>query len=707
MSTAQPINKHRALGARIGRTYEAKDARAVGLGLQPPPNRVQGFDAFTNIAARMGFGTPSLTEATQYNMVRWTYDYWLMITLYRNHWISRRIVDTPAQDMVRAWPRLTSDIDPADLTSIDRTIRRTNTKQQLMTTLKWARLFGGAGALIVIKGHENRLDEPLDYETIEPGAYKGLIPFDRWSGIYPEGSICNDIESPLLFNLPEKYRVQTPEGGNGFTVHASRILRFNGPSVPAPEYQAQQYWGISCLEPAFEEIRKRDNMSWNILSLSFRASIIGMRFNDLAQALSGAGMNQNALVAFQSRMESINQLMSNQSMLMLPEGGGLEQISVQAAGWDGIYQQFQLDIAGAADIPVSRLFGRTISGLGQANDMDERVYEEKIAVEQEDQLRPQLDRLYPILAMSCFGEIPKDLDLVFPSVRVLNDEEKANLSQIATNNINTLVNAGILTKAQALKELKQSSDVTGFGTNITDEDIEAAEKAGDMTGELLGPDAPEDETDATEGAEAAKPGLFGGTADSADSVDTPSPLFRKLVARAKDSEGVPDEYDVAGIPVKIEFRRGSRRQIRNQDNQIVYDRLMKHHYGFIRNTVGRDGDEIDCIIGSTLNAPMVYVVDMEDLGPEVAAREDEDKVLIGFNSPEEAEQAFVSMYDSDFLRSIVSMPVAEFRELILTGEPVTLTPPAEMDMPEPVGPVADKAKRKTPRKRKAGRMKKK
>ena len=134
---------------------------------------------------------------------------------------------------------------------------------------------------------------------------------------------------------------------------------------------------------------------------------------------------------------------------------------------------------------------------------------------------------------------------------------------------------------------------------------------------------------------------------------------------------------------------------------------MKHHYGFIRNTVGRDGDEIDCIIGSTLNAPMVYVVDMEDLGPEVAAREDEDKVLIGFNSPEEAEQAFVSMYDSDFLRSIVAMPVAEFRELILTGEPVTLTPPGEVDMPEPVGPAVDKAKRKTPRKRKAGRVKRK
>ena len=693
MSSANiiPINRTApaGFGARVGRNYPAPDARGVSLGLQPPSQKVQSFDAFTNMPARMGFGTPSLTEATQYNMVRWTYDYWLMITLYRNHWISRKIVDGPAQDMVRAWPRLTSDIDPEDITRIDRVIRKTRVKSQILDTLKWARLFGGAGALMVIKGHENRLDEPLDYDTIELGAFKGLIPFDRWSGIQPEGVVSSDIEEPLLFNLPEEYRVQTPEGGGSFAVHSSRILRFTGPSVPAPEYQAQQYWGISVLEPAYEEIRKRDNMSWNMLSLSFRASIIGMKFDDLAQMLSGAGMNQNALVRFQARMESVNQLMSNNSMLLLPKDGGLEQISVQAAGWSDLYQQFQLDIAGAANYPVTRLFGRTLSGLGQSNDADERIYEELIALEQDDRMRPQLDRLYPVLCMSELGEVPDDLDLTFPSVRVLTEEEKADLGSKMVSNVVALVNAGIMTKAQAMKEIKQSSDVTGFGTNYTDEDIDEAEKSEDLMGELaLQPDRigagalPEGAVPEGEEAEASasKPGEKQEVParrriirpQSEGSEKSPArDAFPNISRLTKAFDGIDPqfgkrhaEFDYCGIPVAVEYQQGTRRQIRNPQGQLVYDKLLKYDYGFIRNTVGRDGDEIDVILGPTMAAPMVYVVDMEDLGYDVDQREDEDKVLLGFVSAEEAERAFLSMYPETFLRGMVEIPLADFQNAI-------------------------------------------
>jgi len=99
-------------------------------------------------------------------------------------------------------------------------------------------------------------------------------------------------------SCPRRGRL-TPDGGGSFKIHASRILRFTGPSVPTPEYEAQQWWGISVLEPAYEEIRKRDNLSWNILSVSFRSNLIGIEFPELAQMLSGVGANQAALVQFQ------------------------------------------------------------------------------------------------------------------------------------------------------------------------------------------------------------------------------------------------------------------------------------------------------------------------------------------------------------------------------------------------------------------------
>jgi phage-related protein (TIGR01555 family) len=432
-------------------------------------------DAFTNAAARMGFGTPSVAEGTDYVLERWTNDYWLMITLFRNHWIARRIVEKPAQDMCKAWPRInTSQVDANGMKEFDRVINRTYTPARIEKALKWARLFGGAGCLMVIDGHEDILDEPLELDEIAPGSYKGLITFDRWSGIYPEGNIASDINSPVDFGYPEFYKVNG-QNGDSFLVHHSRILRFQGPDVPAPENSAAMYWGISELEIAFEEIRKRDNMSWSILQLLFRAQILTQKNPELAQLLSGAGASAKAQQQFANVMQAQNELLSNQSMLILGKDAELQSHQYTFGGVSEIYQQFQMDISGAARIPVSILFGRTATGLSQSNDADIRIYEQEIGQKQHEELEPQLHKLYPVVCMSLFGEVPDDLDVDFPSVRVLNEEEKAKLAKDGGDLIVSYYQAGIMTQKTAMQEAKQLADVTGIGTNITDEQIEQAD----------------------------------------------------------------------------------------------------------------------------------------------------------------------------------------------------------------------------------------
>ena len=629
MSTAPAIITSN-FGARIGRKYtdvkqlaalstharlQSNDslARLNGLIGTKDPSRTQALDYFSNPAARMGWATPSLTESTEYELVRLSYNYWLMITLYRNHWISRKIVDVPAHDMVRAWPRLTSDIEPKDLTRIDKAIRKTQTKSKIQKTLEWARLFGGAGALIVIEGQEKNLDEPLDLESIDIGSYRGLIPFDRWAGIYPEDAICGDVRKPKQFNLPEHYRVQTPEVSQSFRVHASRILRFCGPSVPTPEYQAQQYWGISVLEPAFEEIRKRDNLSWNLIMLSFRASILSLKEPELAQILSGVSVNMQSTMRYQQRMEAFNQLLSNQSLVVVGKDGGLESTQQNISGWPDMYQQFQLDIAGAADIPVTQLFGRTLTGLGQSNDADQRIYEKKIASDQEDQMRPQLETLFSVIAMSELGEVPDDLDLIFPSLRVLDDKEKVDLAKVVVDNVGSMFDRGLFTEEMALMEIKQSSDVTGFGTNITDEQIEAAKQNDADRKELK--EAQQEQLLAGPEEGEASAGSGEGENESPNK-KTPKSSFRA----ARDSAAFLD-IEFSGIPVTIEVMAGDTRTIRNEAGEVVYKRKLQYDYGFIRGTIGRDDDETDVILGPAEYAPFVYVADMIDLGPDVDKRE--------------------------------------------------------------------------------------
>ncbi len=432
----------------------------------------QAFDAFRNEGSRLGFGTPNLISSTSYPISRFSFDYWGLISLYEDSWICRRIVDVVAEDMVRAWPTITGEISTKDLTKVERCIQRTQTRQNLLTGIKWGRLFGGAGSLIVIEGHEDRLEEPLDIDDVMPGSYKGLIPFDMWAGIQPDGSsICVDFDRPDDVNKPEYYNVQLVGGGR-FRVHASRILRHVGYTNPTPERETYQWWGISVIQPLIQEIEKRDNVSYNIAGLTFRANILAMKDKELAERMSGLGASAKANRQWERRMSETNQLLSNQSMLIVPPEGGIEATQYSFAGLSDVYVMFQLDIAGAAEIPFTRLWGRTVTGLGQTNESDERLYEERIAKEQSAHLRPGFEgKLFPVIMMSELGEVPEDFALQFPSIRVPTETEKYEYAKTVTDACTVAFNSGIISPRQFAKELAQSSKKSEIFTNISEDYI--------------------------------------------------------------------------------------------------------------------------------------------------------------------------------------------------------------------------------------------
>ena len=684
------------------KTRKRKTANALeqALGVHGATT-AQAADMFTNMAARTGFGTPSLGQGAEYTLVRFSYDYWALITLFRNHWISRRIVEVPAQDMVKAWPKLTSDIEPKDLTRIDRVLRRTNTKNNILTGLTWGRLFGGAGALMVIEGQENQLDEPLDLESVGIGQYKGLVVFDRWAGISPSGDVCTDIRRPLDFGLPEAYEVRA-SGGDSFKVHSSRLLRFLGPTVPTPEKEAQSYWGISVLEPIYESVTMLDNLYFNILNLSFRANLLGMKFPQLANMLSGLGATQRAAQGFEERMSSLNHLISSQSLIPLPADGSIESTQYSFSGLADILQLFQLNLSGGSQIPVARLFGRTYSGLGQTGDGDERIYEEKISTDQSAYLLPQLEKLYPVLCMSELGEVPDDLDLVCPSIRVLDEKEKSELAKTTADTLTVYMNGGVMSPRVVGREVKQSSDITGIGTNLTDEDIEKlsddVSSEGELGEGLFGGEGA-GLNEASSPAKAIKEENKDGKADAktellkkaGDAVFT-APAMDVLPAELKVGERVlvnnklltvakitTGTEDLFGEPtVQVMFTTGEivayrptqdlkpqKAKARDEDGpSILHKGMQLYHglpvrietkqgqqrvgkgfkinmpadYGFIEGVDGADGDSLDCYVGSSPESNNVYVVDQYDLDGK---HFDEHKCMIGYHTLESAKEDYM------------------------------------------------------------------
>ena len=440
-------------------------------------------DAFRNELARIGYGAKNVAEGAEYVNTRLSYNYNMLNALYRGNWIARKIVDVFPSDMMKNWIKFTSALEPEQIRKIEKTIMNTKTKTKLKDGLKWARLFGGAVGLILIDGDED-LSEPLDYDNIMPDSYKGILIFDRWCGVQPDTSELVDDINDIEFGLPKYYFIDTANenannmlqnlGKKQHKIHHSRILRFEGRDLPYWEKQQEQYWGESEIEIALEELKKRDNTSYNIASLIFLANIRVMKMSDLGQLLGSS--TRQAQENLYKTLEAQNELMNNMGIYVMDKEDDFDTKEYTFSGLNDIYESFMLDVAGACEMPVTKLFGRNPAGFNATGESDLKQYYDTVEEKQVEFLKPVLDKLFPIIFMSTLGAIPDDLTWEFnPCVSVSNDE-LADLTQKTMSPILEAFNAGLITKACALRELKQTSEKTGMWSNISDEMIEQAEQ---------------------------------------------------------------------------------------------------------------------------------------------------------------------------------------------------------------------------------------
>lgn len=460
-----------------------KRRRVLDKAPAPQPIRSRALDAFSNVLARLGAGTPNLLEGTEYSLQRMSRDFNTLNALYRESWIVRRIIDVIPADMLKNWITITSGLDPDVEKRLSLTLRRTQLIDKLKRGMQWGRLYGGALGVMLVKHQGYDLSQPLQLDWIMPGDFAGLLIFDRWNGVNPSSELIEDISDPD-YGFPKYYTVTDPAGGGSVKIHHSRVVRFTGNTLPFWEEIAEMQWGASVIESIFDELRKRDNVSWNIAQLTFMANIRVLKMQDLGQLLAATDNESQAELL--RTLEAQNMLLNNMGMQVMDAADGLETHQYTFGGLADCYQQFIMDISGAAEIPVTRLFGRSPSGLNATGESDLQNYYDMIAEKQESYLRPILNKVLPPFIISTLGSLPDDFDFEFDPVAEPTDKERADLAKCGTDNVVAAYNAGLISQRTALKELKQQSERTGVWTNITDEDIERASDSVEPPGEMSG-----------------------------------------------------------------------------------------------------------------------------------------------------------------------------------------------------------------------------
>ena len=517
--------------APLEMTSEARDQTESSVPQSNLLALLSAFDGYSNAAAFLGEDSPLLSSGT-FRRSGLTRETELLTTAYRENWIAKRIIDMPCEDMTRAWYKLSTSLPEREVHTLKRLEAKHSVKQEIANAIRWARLYGGSLALIVLRGEEDRLDLPLDPDVLLPGCFQGLLVLDRAQGIEPSQELVADLDDPD-FGLPRYYTVELETGGglnselsaaageiprqardnteggnmvwNGTNssrvrslhygrddigvsrlwprpglsdrpgpsanicygtvkIHHSRVLRFVGRELPYMEMVAENYWGASELEHIWDELQKRNATSANIAQLVFQANITTLKMGHLGQHLA-MGTEKQRQEALQA-METENRLRTSFGLQIMNKDDSLENHSYSFGGLSEIYEAFMMDMAGAAEIPATKLFGRSPEGMNSTGEADLRNYYDMIAQMQERYLRPALEKLVPVMAISCWGYAPEDMEIIFEPIMTSSPAEKAELVQKMTADVIEAFKCGLITREEAVAELQVRGEGLGVYAKI-------------------------------------------------------------------------------------------------------------------------------------------------------------------------------------------------------------------------------------------------
>ena len=277
----------------------------------------------------------------------------------------------------------------------------------------------------------------------------------------------SDLDDPD-FGLPVSYTVNLDtENCRSVTLHHSRVLRFVGRELPHMETVRENYWGASEMEHIQDELLKRSAASANIAQLIFQANITTLKMSDFGDLIGGGTEEQRKGVEYAMGLE--NRFRTSFGLQLLSKDDSFENHAYSFAGLSEIYEQFMMDMAGAAEIPATKLFGRSPQGMNATGESDLRNYYDMIASLQERQLRPALEKLLPVMAVSCWGYVPEDLEFVFEPVMTSSPAERAELVSKLSADVISAFQAGLLTREEAQEELKSRGEELGVYTKLTQE----------------------------------------------------------------------------------------------------------------------------------------------------------------------------------------------------------------------------------------------
>ncbi len=340
-----------------------------------------------------------------------------LLSVYRTSWLAQKIIDVPASDECRRWRNWQSSAE--NTVKMEEEENRLMLQQKVLQARIAARIFGGSVIYIGV-GDQNPM-APLDPKTVKKGGLKALTIFPR--SVLSRGDIDYDINSEG-FGRPKWWELSVGSMSH-IRVHPSRFVFFFGHRIPNNSSYEEFDWGDSVLTSVMQTIIQTDSAMANLASLIFEAKIDVLSIPDLMSNIDDPQYRKD----LDTRLAVANMGKGNNGMFIMDAEETYNQKKMNFATLPEVMDRFFQYSAGAADIPMTRLFGMSPGGMNSTGDSDLINYYDRLQASQKLETGPALRLLDEVLIRSAIGHRPREIQYAWRSLWQSSEVEEAEMTE--------------------------------------------------------------------------------------------------------------------------------------------------------------------------------------------------------------------------------------------------------------------------------------
>lgn len=359
------------------------------------------------------FGTQLSQVNTLFNNNRWylvSNMRQLLSELYVEHGLIQTIVNLPVDDGFRGGVEISSkQLDETELQKLQISLDRDNDLDSVAQALKWNRLFGGAGVLIMT---DQDPTDPLNLNEITKDSPLEFRSCDMWE-LFWDKQNTEGYDPAIQSQNFEYYNYYAS------VLHKSRVMRMVGLKAPSFIRPRLRGWGFSIVEHLVRSINqylKANNLTFEVLD-EFKVDMYKI------DGLTGSLMSQQGQAAVKKRVQDMNWQKNYQNAVTMDSKDDFVQKQLSFAGLADTMKEIRMQIASDMRMPLTKLFGISSTGFNSGED-DIENYNAMVESEVRNKAKYDILRVLEIKCQKLFGFIPTDLSIQFKPLRMLSSVEE-------------------------------------------------------------------------------------------------------------------------------------------------------------------------------------------------------------------------------------------------------------------------------------------